>query len=199
MVNVHKICKSIVLVYIAFAIGGCKSSKKAFNVQTNNQLVYNITTGGSPYNFIVEVVNRQPDLTFNYSMTNAANTRGQLVITQGDLDTAHGQFNYFGGGKDTLRRMTSVWISKACYQEIITDKKTVFEFPAGFGMKKETYSLTKEEDYTISVNGKPLIVSTLVLKNEKGNMYRILKNPNDPLVLQMELGFQIEIKEINVN
>lgn len=199
MVRTQKSSSLILLLLAVFSITACKSSKNVLSIAENYQLVYNLNAGGEPYNFIVEVTQKQPDLAFKFSMTNQNKTSGDILISGGDLDTAHGMNNYFQSGHTELKKQTTVWLSKRCFNEIATSGRTYFTFPMGFGSKTDWFKKESTEDFMVSINGTSKVVPTIVIRNEKVNsqFIRILNNPNDPLILEMDLGFKIGLKEIN--
>ncbi|MCB9262276.1 MAG: hypothetical protein H6607_07875 [Flavobacteriales bacterium] len=180
---------------------GCKTQSTSVSISENHQLVYNLNFGGSNYNFIVEVLSKSPSLSFNYAMTNGNNTSGKVTIMPGALDSARVQNNYFSGGDLVLDQETTVWLSKRVFNELSSTGKTVMEFSSLFGSETVNFSKTGEENFEISVNGTKKKVSTILASDTdgKGYSYRILNNPSEPLILEMNLGWSIGLKEINFN
>ena len=199
MVGINQKLNWIGLILVLAMFTACGSKKSALTISDNYQLVYNLSGVGTPYNFIVDVIDREPDLVFDYKMTNSSETSGRIFMTQGDLDTARGQNNYFRGGQRSLKKQTTIWISKRNYAELKNNGSTVFFFPQMFGSKKEEYKYDGEEKYGVSINGKAKTVTTFIARSTQNDAHfmRILDNAGDPFILEMEMDFKIELKEIN--
>lgn len=186
------------LVSVLVLLASCKVIRMALVTGDNAVLTYAVENSGAQYDFIVTVIDREPDLAFDYRMTNTTGTSGRIFVTRQDLDTAHGQDNYFSGGQHTLKKSTTVWISKAAFKDLQTKGETFFRYT--YAGKVVKFTKTAEERYEVMVNGKKVKVPTMLLNDTEGlgHSYRILNNESEPLILEMNLGWTIKIKDVAI-
>lgn len=162
-------------------------------------MVYGVDFNGSTYDFIVRVKEVEDGLTFDYEMTNATGTKGTVHITEDALDDALTQNNYFSGGKLDLSDQTSVWVSRKILQDLIEDGET-FVSPDGGETSTKLVQKKVAHDYKAmnSISEEMMEeISYVYAESPDGSIkYWIHLSKSNPIILRMELGWSIWLKEI---
>lgn len=162
-------------------------------------LVYGVDFNGTAYDFIVHVKSVDNGLVFDYEMTNANNTKGSVHISAKAMDDALSQNNYFTGGEMKLDDMTTVWVSRKVLMDIIEDGVTGISTDAGATQTKiQQKSVGHDYQAMNGVSGKMMNdLSYVYLESPDGSAkYWIHLNKGNPLILKMDLGWTIWLKEI---
>jgi len=167
-------------------------------------LVYGVNNFGTEYDFIL-TINKMTatNIEFSYMMTNSGGTTGVVTMSENAILNAVAQYNYFVGGSVELTDMTSVWISKKVFNDltgevgkstISTDGgKTLVELKAvevGYD-----YSLFNDISKTQFDNIGYFYAET----DDQQMKYWIHFSEYMPIILKMDLGWQIWLKEIRKN
>lgn len=167
-------------------------------IKVNSQLAYNVDFRGQKYQFVVDVQKKSPDLVFKYNLTMGGGMEATVTVTEEAMKTAINQQNYFNGADRTLNTETTVWVSKKVFNEIKNSGKTIIGNAQGMGaFKADEYTLTGTVDFNAMVNGEEVKLKALHIKAANDYQYWIWDNAKDPLILKMDLGWGISLKEIN--
>jgi hypothetical protein len=169
-------------------------------LKTGDKLVYEVNAGGSTYNFIVTLnkANAKDGYDFNYEMTNENNTKGHVSFSKKTLFETRNYVNYFKGGELALKDAVSVWLSGINFAEM-PDKKTEITLDNN---PAETFYRPENDVYepTINFKGKEVKVDGFFINNAqdgKGDKTICIQNTSaNSLILKMDLGFTIALKEI---
>ena len=156
-------------------------------------LVYGVDYQGKKYDFKVTILNFSPDLTFDWQMTNPVNTKGKVIIKKEAFASSKAQFNYFSGGETVLEDKTSVWLSKKSYFQLKKKKATIIDSGSG----DETLTLKGREKLLVKVHGVDTELNVIYAETDKGNKFWIWENSVAPVILKMNLGWEIAIREIH--
>lgn len=192
---------SILLAFILLAAFRPYQQTELKSIPVNSQLAYNVDFKGEKYQFMVEVLKKTPELVFKYNLTMGGGMNATVTIGADAMKNAVNQNNYFNGRDISLTNQTTVWVSQKVFNDIITTGKTTMGDAQGLGVKTTEYSLVGKEKFSTTLNGDAITLEALHLKatNDSGFEYWIWNNAADPLILKMQLGWGIAIKEINVN
>jgi hypothetical protein len=167
------------------------------DIPVNAQLAYNVDFRGQKYQFLVEVKKKAPELIFSYNLTMGGGMTGTIMMNENALTNAVNQQNYFNGTDRNLDTETTVWVSKKVYDEIKNSGKTSMGNSQGMGaFKAEEYTLEGTEDFPTTLNGEAVTLKALHVKAANGYQYWIWDNAKDPLILKMDLGWGISLKEV---
>jgi len=179
--------------------GDNSASTYSYPFKKGDQLVYHVNAGGSEYDFIVTLNKyNQKGIDFNYEMTNATNTKGHVVITAEAKDGARSLVNYFKGGELNLKDASTVWLSYATFTDMPT-KKTVLSFD---GSEQVTMYRPENDEakQVVVVKGQDRTITTFKINNAADGTgdktLWIHNNSSNPLIIKMDLGWTIELKEI---
>lgn len=171
-----------------------------YDFKKGDKLVYHVNAGGNEYDFIVTVnkYSYEKGIDFNYEMTNADKTHGHVIITPEAKDKARNYVNYFSGGDMKLTDASTVWLSYASFTDM-PDKKTSMSFDGG--EMTTMYRPEKDEvEPVVNIKGEDRTIDAFMINNSPDGTgdktLWIHGSSANPLILKMNLGFQIELKEI---
>jgi hypothetical protein len=201
-----------VLCYILLLwfITGCGSLKRnstsdfdQLNIRPHYQINYNLASGGERYQFIVDLIEMEPYRTFKFTMTNSNETSALIAITPQALDSGNVEKNYFPSFSDTLDNNTlTVWFSKTMFNNIVEHDTAYFNGNySGFGNRISKFYNAGSQNYIYELNGVPQNVEVIYVKevSDRPKEFWVLNNLNNPLIVKMNIGWEIWLKEVNHN
>ena len=162
-------------------------------------LVYGVSFEGSEYDFIVHLNSFDEGIAFDYEMTNAAGTKGRVVMSMEALTNARSQNNYFEGGEMNLVDQTTIWVSKTVFNELISNKESMIS-PDGGNSSVMLQGARVGHDYSFfnAISNTTFNdLSYVYAESEDGKAkYWIHLRKYSPLILKMDLGWTIWLKEL---
>lgn len=186
--------------YLPVMIKNADGSSGSYDIQKGDKLVYEVNAGGSIYNFIVTVnaASFETGIDFNYEMTNASKTSGHVTISADARNNATKYVNYFRGGDLNLTDACSVWLSSKNFGDM-SNKKTTMQIDNG---APETFYQPDNADVelVVKIKGKDKTINGFSINNAAdgaGSKTLWINNiSSNSLILKMDLGFSIILKEI---
>ncbi len=164
-------------------------------------LVYGVDYHGTLYDFIITIKSLENEtVEFDYEMTNAAGTKGKVKMSAEAINNATAQNNYFSGGTLELNNMTSVWLSKKVFNELtgVKGKSTI----STDGGKSNTELIAQRVGYDYSLYNaisKTTFEDISYFYAESADAsvkYWVHFSEHAPLILKMDLGWKIWLKEM---
>jgi hypothetical protein len=184
---------------LSFIIKDDEGPGSFWDFKKGDQLVYHVVNGSTEYDFIVTLNSYdQKGIDFNYEATNANNTKGHVVVSADAKDKTHNYVNYFRGGELNLTNASTVWISYANFGDM-PEKKTMMSFDGG---PEETMYRPENEElaHTVKIKGEDKKIDVFTINNAadgKGDKTLWIHGLSaNPLIVKMDLGWKIELKEI---
>lgn len=166
-------------------------------------LVYEVDFYGSEYDFIVHINEVRDGIRFDYEMTNDDNTKGSVSITADAFENATSLFNYFAGGPVELTDMTSVWMSKKTFNDLVGEARSATISVDGGQSTIEIKTVGTGTDFTIynAISESHIRdVAYLDARTEStffnAASFKIAFSRHLPLILEMNLGWTIKLKEM---
>lgn len=162
---------------------------------------YEVDFYGEKYDFIVTITENtyEKGLTFSYRMTNANNTSGTVNITDNARKTASAQNNYFSGGEMNLTDMTTVWVSNAVSDELEKQGKSKISTDGGANwieLQRKYFNY----DYSIKTKtGTISDIGYMYCESSDGSTKYWIQTGGNPLILKMDLGWSITLKEMSLS
>lgn len=173
-------------------------------VKPGTKLIYAVEAGAQKYDFIVTVKTLVPALIFDWEMTNDNKSNGTITHTAPAMISGNTMYNYFSPGAKILDDNTlSVWISKNTFTGLTKGTKSVLlqmninEAPKKMGVTKEDPAELK-----IIVNGEKETVEEFEAKDmgvgdgQDPVYFTFATSAKMPIILRMQNGFNIALKEI---
>jgi len=171
-----------------------------YDLKKGDQLVYHVNAMGQEYDFIVTLnhYSYASGIDFNYEMTAPANKQGHVTISPKAKASSRKYHNYFSGGELKLTDATTVWFCDDNFGDM-PEKKT--RLTLDNGTPEIFYRPEKDEVMpVIKVKGKDRPVEGFIVNSKADGtgdktmwIHGISSNP---LILKMDLGWTIELKEI---
>ncbi len=182
-------------------------------VKPGTKLIYAVEANGQKYNFIVTVKALAPALIFDWEMTDRAGNKGTITHTAVAMLSGNTMYNYFSPGPKTLDDYTlSVWLSKNTFTSLTKGTKYVMmKMNTNEGLKKmgtassnDDEKDAEESELNIIVNGEKEIIEEKIaveLNAEgrlvaDGALFSFYNSAKMPIILSMQNGFSIVLKEI---
>jgi hypothetical protein len=202
---------SSIIVFILLVLLGCQSARYNQKVEVNDlnlrpyyQINYNLASGGERYQFIVDLLEFEPYRSFKFTMTNTNETSSVITITPGALDTGYAEKNYFNRWVDTLDDKTlTVWFSNYMFSTLLAGDTAYFDGDIGWaGIERTAYYNAGRELYSYELNGVPQtieVIKVVEAEKTKPKKFWVLNNPKNPMIVKMNVGWEIWLKEINHN
>jgi len=173
-------------------------------IKPGSKLIYGVEANGQKYDFIVTVKALVPALVFDWQMTDPININGTITHTAPAIISGNTMYNFFAPGAKTLDDNTlSVWISKNSFTALTKGTKTAFlkmntnESPKKMGVEQED-----PKEMKIIVNGEKETVEEFEAKDmaapsgEDRVYFTFANSAKMPIILRMQNGFYIALKEI---
>jgi hypothetical protein len=171
-----------------------------YDLKRGDQLLYHVTAGEREYDFIVTINDEsyEKGIDFNYEMTAPADKKGHVIITGKGKNESRSYVNYFAGGELKLTNACTVWMTGANFSDM-PSHKTTMSFDGGAA---ETFYRPEKDEVSpvINVKGKNMTLDAFMISNAedgKGDKTLWINGiSSNSLIVKMNLGFQIELKEI---
>lgn len=164
---------------------------------------YAVNFKGDKYNFYdSNILLLDAYTSFNYVMDNDNQTRGEITMSEDAYTNATDLYNYFSGGDVTLDKQTTVWLSKKLFKEIKENSKVIMSTDKSSPKTYKVVKAKKDADkyYKVLVNGKHRNIPCIQIVSEDGSQKLwITDNPENPLILKMNIGFSIELFSVNTD
>lgn len=172
-----------------------------FNIHKGDTLVYDVRATDKSYQFMV--IPNKFDVgggaDFNWVMTDPVNRKGRVTISAAALKSGKRLINYFSGGDLKLTDASSVWLATDNFKDI-TSGETKIAMDSG---EPETFASPETDAVTPTINykGKEISLDGFAIESKPGgNAGRkelwVLNITNNLLILKMDMGWTIELKEV---
>lgn len=181
-------------------IKGDDGSSSFFDLKRGDKLVYHVNANGKEYDFIVTINDEsyEKGVDFNYEMTDPVNLKGHVLISAKGKNESNKYVNYFRGGEMQLDDACTVWMTGLNFSDMPNKQTTMIidnNEPETF------YRPDNDEVYpVVNVKGKMMKIDGFRINNAKdgsGNKTLWINGiSSNSLILKMDLGWTIELKEI---
>jgi ankyrin repeat protein len=163
-------------------------------IAMDTKATYNVDFGGEKYKFIIDIIQDEPEIVFNWKMTtaNRGDKEGNISISAEAIQSATAQYNLFENGEIVLDDKTSVWVSRNVFKSLRSGAETTMN---AMGEDKTFVRMSVPAGTEVVVGGKP--ISVIYAEATDGSeKFWILNNPKMPLIMKMDLGWKISIEKI---
>ncbi len=156
-------------------------------------LIYKVTFE-EEYMLKIKILDYSKDLIFDYYLTGIDYAdSGRIKIFYRDLENAPFTFmNYFDLKLKNLTGKTSIVISRKLFKKFMNKKTLSIDFGDGI----ENLTLSDECKFKCVVDGKEEYLDCLNAVSNYWGYFSFLKNAKQPVILSMDIGYQIELIEI---
>ncbi|MEO7308317.1 MAG: hypothetical protein ABIR78_07305 [Ferruginibacter sp.] len=176
-------------------------------IKPGTKLIYAVEANGMKYDFMVTIKTLNPALVFDWEMTDRAGNSGSITHTASAMISANTMYNYFSPGLKTLDDNTmSVWISKNTFTGLTKGTMNVMmKMNTNEELKKMgVTNADQESELKIIVNGEKETVEEKIAQElngeghpvAEGALFSFYNSAKMPIILRMQNGFNIVLKEI---
>ncbi len=177
-----------------------EGNKVLYMGKSGDQLIYEVNAAGQTYDFIITLLPEKKNCrySFNWEMTAPVNKKGHADISKEAAYDSKKYLNYFSGGNLYLTDACTIWMTGSNFGDM-PDKKTTMQLdnnePEPFYRKDEA-----ETAYDVIYKGKQVTLDIFKVDNDKTDGTRrqmwIQGISAMPLIVKMDLGWTIRLKEI---
>ncbi len=193
----------LVIVLIATTCATYAQVKLEDVVKIGTKLKYHVKAGEKEYDFMVTVKQLVPTVTFDWEMTAPISTSGTIVHSAKGMKNGNTLFNYFSPGIKKLDDQTvSVWLSKYIFDGVNkAGEGAPMKLNVGAAAKvMGSYTGSLEEEILIDGETRTIneeLVKELVNGSPSGDdFFTFYNSAKLPIILRMNIGFSIALKEI---
>jgi hypothetical protein len=165
-------------------------------LKNSDMLVYEVTQNGSAYHFEVTIKEIREAIVFDWGMPEK-DISGEITLEKQAREQATAYQNYFSDSSEKVFTDTAtVWLSRKNYNEL-KKGNTILTLDNNGAERFD-----KKENGTLNIiyKGKPMTLKMFRTDNGKTNTDQrqiwVLDQAAQPLIVKMNLGFTIELKEI---
>jgi hypothetical protein len=184
-----------ILIFCSFTYG------QNLEIREGTKLIYSVNTQDENYEFIVQILQMEPDRIFAYSMTNSTQTTGKVSIKKKAIESANKQINYFNGGNLVLDDASTIWLSKQNFHDLLTFGSTELVYDDGY---KSILSSSGESIFSVKIGESIYDIPVFIAGERVTNAdnlpfkksYLLLNDRSNPLIISMDLGWKVKLKEI---
>jgi len=163
-------------------------------LKVGTKFTYGVDYQGKEYDFIVEITQLEPDLIYNWEMTDPVNLEGKMTIQKEALESSFIHRNYYFGGEYETNEETSGWFSRKSFSELKNQGYTLIQ--AGYGTDTLKVEMKMVDTIEVSLNEKTKKLNIIYAETEDGYAYWILDSKQYPVILKMHVDFNIDIDKI---
>ena len=192
--NLHNVFIAVLLVLYSTSSASVNPNQI---IKKGTKLIYDVNYLGSQYEFTIVIKDQSETYRFDWSMSAPLNKKGTLNISKEAIQNATELFNYFSNGDVNPANQCCVILSKKMFNtfqknsslEICTDKKkneiSIFGNPYD-----HTQSFGYNNDFSNEFDCKTVT---------NGDEYQItyVNDSNFPLIIEMNLGWTLKLKNIS--
>ncbi|MEO7310817.1 MAG: hypothetical protein ABIX01_10500 [Chitinophagaceae bacterium] len=172
-----------------------------YDLKKGDKLVYHVNAYGSEYDFIVSINGFDYDkgIDFNYEMTAPASKTGHVKIGPAGFHSSRKYINQFSGGELNLTDASTIWLCYDAFYDDMPKRQTMMTLD---NAAPELFYRPEEDaiEQEIKFKGEAVKVEGFLINNKKdgtGNKEIWVHNSSsNPLILKMDLGWTIELKEV---
>ena len=170
------------------------SQKKNYWLKSGSTLTYHLVNGDNQYDFIVDNLKIDKEVSFKWTMGEPVNNTGSVTMSSKALGESTKIVNYFSdGATQNMEEETTVWLSRKIYEQIKNKKPIDISIDG----TTEILNFKNNEKLKIKADGADEEVNVLYAETESGNKLWILDEPQNPLIIKMQVGFTIELISVS--
>ncbi|MFT5722952.1 MAG: hypothetical protein ACI9JN_000057 [Bacteroidia bacterium] len=183
----------VFLLLFGFSCGSIKN----IGLEPDYKLKYDIITGQKSVRLEVLVVKDKPEWIFEYTIKEE-NLSGRIKSTAKAIDSSSELFHTFNGLDKTQTSATSLKISRHSYQQLKLGESVDLSYRIGFVKNTLPYKVVENKSLKYLIDGKLRMLNVLYIEDtlNKGHSLWVWDNPNAPIILRLNFGNEIVIKEI---
>lgn len=186
----------ILSVFMGLNVFAQKNNPDPVWLNPSSKLIYHFKSITNEYDFIVSAITINKGVSFKWKMTEPLNYSGEIKMLPSALDSSVRIINFFTDKSSLqLSDRSSVWVSKKIFNSLKNQQPLLIQIDK----QSDTIYYRGSQKYEISINDNKLILDVIIAETEAGYRFSILDNAQNPLIVEMDLGFSIELLKIETN
>lgn len=146
--------------------------------------VYEFSSEYDSYQFILSNVEKTAKTaSFDWQMTNEEGSSGSVRLMNLEDDVSLDNYFKASGEVQVYTDRTAIWIPKSIWKRLYWDK----EIPITIDGKKDLITEVSYVTYYATMGDIQLDVPAFKLYTEEGDMIYVLRDPDNPIILEMQL------------
>jgi len=197
---------SLLAFLLLFSSFSVPKKKTTIVLKHGSVLIYDIDANSEKFDLIVTLKKVKPEIVFSYETSGPSKKKGTITIPAAAIDSSRTLNNDFSGGNKTLNGELSLFLSRLIYGELAMAgmNEGGTSFRANPKDTMENFTRGEPNLNEIKVNGHNIQIDGerfYDFVNEKTGNYHyaftVLKNEEFPLILDMNLGWILHLKQID--
>lgn len=199
--------KNACVIALSLLLNACNLSKPErikydhLELDDNFQLNYNLAADGERYQFIVTLVDLEPYFKYQFLFTKDNRSSAVHTFTPHAMEYGFAEKIRFDNKDDTLKdHIIAGVFSRKMYRELLANDTILIVTNERIMTSVDTFYNAGFEAYTYELNGEPQTIEVMRVMQFTDKIpmsYLVLNNPKFPLIIRMDVGWVIWLKEIN--
>ncbi len=170
----------------------------SFKLNKGDKLIYDVRHKGDLYYYTIEIVECGPKYIYNWEMGEPKNKKGSVEIKTKAMNQAMKITTRVKPNDHLLLEDACIlWISKALFKALANNNQPEIAIDETSGNKM---AVLQKNNFTFKYKGAPLTSEILDVSNQQKffdlKQFSVLNNPDNPLIVKLNMGFTAELIEI---
>lgn len=173
-----------------------KNSGYSTFFKDGSSFIYEVSSWGDQYELVIEIKKIDKNLFYRYQVEDDTifKVEDNVTVSQKSLENSSKIFmNLWDYNISDLEDKTSVFFSKKVFKDLVNRKEVTIDVGDG----DEHLTFEGKTFYNCVVDGKEVELKAVYATSDLFGYFWILDDERFPLILKMEVGYIIELKEIN--
>jgi hypothetical protein len=173
-----------------------KNSEYSHFFKEGSTFIYEVSSWGDKYELMIEIKKMDKNLHYKYQVEDDTifKVKDEVMISQKSLENSEKIFmNLWDYSVSNLDDKTSLFFSKRVFQDLVNKKEVTIDVGDG----EEHLTFERKTVYNCVVDGKEVELKAIYATSDLFGYFWILDDERFPLILKMEVGYIIELKEID--
>lgn len=169
-----------------------------FKLNKGDKLVYDVRHKGDLYYYTVEIIECGPKFIYKWEMGEPKNKKGTVEIKSKAMNQAMKITTRVKPNEHLLLEDACIlWISKSLLKSLTNNTQPEITIDETTGNKM---ALMQKNNFTFRYKGAALTSEILEVSNQQKffdlKQFSVLNNPENPLIVKLNMGFTVELIEI---
>ncbi|MEO0280757.1 MAG: hypothetical protein ABIN05_00215 [candidate division WOR-3 bacterium] len=173
-----------------------KTSEYSYFFKESSTFIYDVSSWGDKYELVIEIKKMDKNLHYRYRLEDDTIFKfvDDVVVLQKSLENSDRIFmNLWDYNVSNLDDKISVFFSKKVFKDLVNKKEVTIDVGDG----EEHLTFERKTTYNCVIDGKEIELKAIYATSDLFGYFWILDDERFPLILKMEVGYIIELKEIN--
>ncbi|MCX7743940.1 MAG: hypothetical protein N2167_05175 [Flavobacteriales bacterium] len=169
-----------------------------FKLNKGDKLIYDVRHKGDLYYYTIQIVECGPKYIYHWEMGEPKNKKGSVEIKTKAMNQSMKITTRVKPNEHLLLEDACIlWISKALFKALANNSQPEITIDETTGNKM---ALLQKSNFTFRYKGAALTSEVLEVSNQQKffdlKQFSVLNNPDNPLIVKLNMGFTAELIEI---